>query len=147
MVLRIQREAVMFIDEEVDPASLPQRDGKPVPHGEEIAVCGTCRYCKLRLMDKKTPYAACTEKVVPGSYIPELSVTPTGPEDDCEKWESAHPIFNNYEEQLSFGGGRSGKKTISTANGRSGSTDVWRHKITRNRSKKITVVTDLSQEK
>jgi hypothetical protein len=46
----------MFIDEEVDPASLPQKDGKPVPRGEELSVtdegefhtwlCKDCVYCR-----------------------------------------------------------------------------------------------------
>lgn len=93
----------MSIDEDIgDPASLPTRDGRPVPRGEEIEICGTCFWCRLRLMDKKTPYAACTVKVPMGAGVPDLYIIPTDLADTCNKWRAAHPEFNDYADQLWF---------------------------------------------
>ena len=87
-----------------DPSSLPTRDGKPVPHGEEIQKCNTCLRCRLVVVEvpfypplNSRPESFCAEKEPPGCGVRNLRsrVSPVSPfRPACDRW-SLHPI-NTY---------------------------------------------------
>ena len=87
---------MVTIPDNVDPSSLPTRDGKPVPHGEEIETCNTCLHCRLVVVEGR-PESYCAVKEPPGCGVRNLRsrVSPVSPfRPACDRW-SLHPI-NTY---------------------------------------------------
>ena len=76
-----------------DPSSLPTRDGKPVPHGEEIQNCNTCLHCRLVVVERR-PESYCAVNEPPGCGVRNLprNVRPVSPFcPACDRWYS-HPV-------------------------------------------------------
>ena len=63
---------MVTIPDNVDPSSLPTRDGKPVAHGEEILRCNTCLYCRGEFWrGREKPPALCWQQDPEGPPAPQ----------------------------------------------------------------------------